>query len=110
MAASVDAQAVASLRSATWRLRPLSVTGLLTVDPQYLQLGAGVSVDLHDAVDLLEQLLAGGIDPHLVAELLPPLRAAELLDRWTEPWVDGHRDRYHEMRTAAFRMLGHAED
>lgn len=56
-------RAVASLRSAMWRLRPLGVGGLLTVDPQYLQLGDGVSVDWHDAVDLIDTLLTGGHRP-----------------------------------------------
>ncbi|MEO3760299.1 transcriptional regulator [Mycobacterium sp. B14F4] len=103
-------RAVASLRSAMWRLRPLGVDGLLTVDPQYLQLGDDVSVDWHDAVDLIEQLLGGGIDPQLVAHLLPLLRAGELLDKWTEPWVNGHRDLYHAMRMSAFDVLGHGAD
>jgi DNA-binding SARP family transcriptional activator len=103
-------RAVASLRSATWRLRPLGVEPLLAVGPQYLQLGTGVSVDWHDAVDLMEQVLASNIDPQLVAELLPLLRAGELLDRWAEPWVTGERNRYHGMRMTAVEMLGHGAD
>jgi DNA-binding SARP family transcriptional activator len=100
-------RAVASLRSAVWRLRPLGVEGLLTVDPQYLGLGPDVSVDWHNAVDLIERLTAGGIDPQLVSDVLPLLRAGELLDRWTEPWVNAERDRYHAMRMRAFEALGH---
>lgn len=103
-------RAVASLRSAMWRLRPLGVGQLLSVDPQYVKLGDGVSVDWHDAVSLIDRLLTGDIDPHLVAELLPLLRAGGLLDTWAEPWVDDHRDRYHEMRVAAFERLGNAAD
>lgn len=45
-----------------------------------------------------------------MAELLPLLRAGELLDKWTEPWVDDHRDRYHEIRVAALEMLGHSAE
>ena len=103
-------RAVASLRSAMWRLRPLGVEGLLTVDPQYVQLSADVSVDWHDAVDLIEQLTAGDIGPQLVSDLLPLLRAGELLDRWAEPWVSAERDRYHAMRMSAFERLGHGTD
>lgn len=103
-------RAVASLRSAMWRLRPLGVEGLLTVDPQYLQLSDDVRVDYHDAVDLIEKLPAGSIDPRLVAELLPLLRAGELLDRWPEPWVSDYRDRYHAMRMSALQVLGHGAE
>src|SRR5262245_44018500 len=80
-------RAIASLRSAMWRLRPAGADPLLHVDPQYLQLAPEVSVDWHEASDLIDQLLAGGIDPQLVADLLPLLRAGDLLDKWTERWV-----------------------
>ena len=68
-------RAIASLRSAMWRLRPAGADPLLQVDPQYIQLAPDVSVDWHEAVDLIEQLLGGGIDAQLVADLLPLLRA-----------------------------------
>lgn len=103
-------RAVTSLRSAVWRLRPLGVERLLTADPQYLRLGSDVSVDWHDAVDLIEQLLGSTIDPQPEADLLPLLRAGELLDGWTEPWVTAERERYHAMRLAAFEILGHVAD
>jgi DNA-binding SARP family transcriptional activator len=103
-------RAVAGLRSATWRLRPLGVETLLAVDPPYLQLGTDVPVDWLEALDLMEQLRAGNIDPQLVAELLPLLRAGELLDRWAEPWVTSERDRYHGMRMTAVEILGHAAE
>jgi DNA-binding SARP family transcriptional activator len=103
-------RAVASLRSAMWRLRPPGADQLLTVDPQYIQLAPEVTVDWHRAVDHIEQLLAGDIDPQLVADLLPLLRAGELLDRWAERWVAAERDRYHDMRTSAIDALGHPTD
>jgi DNA-binding SARP family transcriptional activator len=102
--------AIASLRSAMWRLRPARAEQLLAVDPQHVALAAEVSVDWHDAVDLIDRLLAGDIDPPLVAELLPLLRAGELLDRWVEPWLSPERERYHEMRSHAFQALGHGAD
>ncbi len=103
-------RAVASLRSAMWRLRPAGADPLLITDPQHIQLAPEVSVDWHDSVDLIEQLLGGEIDPRLVADLLPLLRAGELLDRWAEPWVAHERDRYHGMRTSALETLGHGTD
>jgi DNA-binding SARP family transcriptional activator len=103
-------RAVASLRSAMWRLRPVGADPLLTVDPQYIALAPEVTVDWHRAVDHIEQLLDGGIDPQLVADLLPLLRAGELLDRWAEGWVVAERDRYHAMRMSAIDLLGHGTD
>ncbi|ODQ89896.1 transcriptional regulator [Mycolicibacterium flavescens] len=103
-------QAVASLRSAVWRLRPLGAAPLLCMDPQYLQLGADVSVDWYDAGALIDDVLAGGFDAQQVAELLPLLRAGELLDKSSEPWVACERERYHGRREAAFEALGRSAD
>lgn len=103
-------RAIASLRSAMWRLRPVGADPLLLVDPQYIQLAPEVSVDWHEAVDLIEQLLDGGIDSQLVADLLPLLRAGDLLDKWAERWVADERDRFHAMRMSAFETLGHGAD
>ena len=103
-------RAVASLRSAMWRLRPAGAEALLTVDPQYIELGPDVTVDWHRAVDTIEQLLAGDVDAPLVADLLPLLRAGELLDRWAERWVAPERDQYHAMRVGALDALGHGND
>jgi hypothetical protein len=94
-----------------WRLRPVGADPLLEVDPQYIELAPGVSVDWHDAVDQIGQLLDDGehadvVDPQFVAELLPLLRAGELLDGWAEPWAASERQRYRAMRKAARDALG----
>lgn len=98
-------RAVASLRSAMWRLRPAGADPVLIVDPQYLQLSPDVYVDWHHCADLIEQLLEGNADAQLVSDLLPLLRAGDLLDRWLERWVTNDRDRYHLMRKTALRMI-----
>ena len=98
-------RAVASLRSALWRLRPVGAAPLLTVDPQYLQLAPDVYVDWHHSTDLIEQLLDGDDDAQLVSDLLPLLRAGDLLDRWLERWVTTDRDQYHLMRKTALKMI-----
>jgi DNA-binding SARP family transcriptional activator len=107
-------RAVASLRSAMWRLRPVGADPLLVVDPQYVVLAPDVSVDWHDATDLIERLLdpdePPGADPRLVADLLPLLTAGELLDKWAERWLSDERNRYHAMRTAALEVLGRGAD
>lgn len=93
-----------------WRLRPAGVDELLVIDPQYVALAPHVSVDWHDAMDLIERLLdqgkPAGADPQLVADLLPLLRAGELLEGWSDGWVAKERDRYRSMRIAARDALG----
>jgi DNA-binding SARP family transcriptional activator len=107
-------RAVASLRSAMWRLRPVGADPLLVVDPQYVALAPDVSVDWHDAVDLIDQLLGSdepaGADPSVVADLLPLLRSGDLLDKWAERWLSDERDRYHAKRMAALDALGCGAD
>jgi len=108
-------RAVASLRSTMWRLRPVGADPLLEVDPQYIGLAPGVSVDWHDAVDQIGHLLGDGepapvVDPQFVAELLPLLRAGELLDGWAEPWAASARQQYRAMRRAARDELGHGAE
>lgn len=107
-------RAVASLRSAMWRLRPIGADALMVVDPQYVALAPDVSVDWHDAVDLIEELLddkqPAGANPLLVADLLPLLRAGDLLDRWVESWLSDERNQYHAMRMAALDVLGRGGD
>lgn len=98
-------RAVASLRSAMWRLRPAGAGSLLTVDPQYLQLSPDVYVDWHHCADLIDQLLDGNADAQLLSDLLPLLEAGDLLDRWLESWVTTDRDQYHLMRKTALQMI-----
>jgi DNA-binding SARP family transcriptional activator len=103
-------RAVASLRSTMWRLRPAGADPLLTVDPQYVALSSDVTVDWHDASDHIVRLLdddePAGVDPQLVADLLPLLRAGDLLEGWSEKWVVRERVRYRTMRAAAMESLG----
>lgn len=101
-------RAIASLRSTMWRLRPVGADPLLEIDPQYIALAPDVSVDWHDAVDRIEQLIDNNdpVDPQFIAELLPLLRAGELLDGWNEQWATAERQRYRAMRKAARDALG----
>jgi DNA-binding SARP family transcriptional activator len=101
-------RAIASLRSTMWRLRPVGADPLLEVDPQYIALAAGVSVDWYDASDRIGRLLDNDepVDPQFVTDLLPLLRAGELLDGWQEPWASAERQRYRATRKSARDTLG----
>lgn len=101
-------RAIASLRSTMWRLRPVGADPLLEIDPQYIALAPDVEVDWYHAVDQIDRLLNHDepVDPQFVADLLPLLRAGELLDGWTEPWATSERQKYRSMRKAARDTLG----
>jgi DNA-binding SARP family transcriptional activator len=105
-------RAIASLRSTMWRLRPVGADPLLEIDPQYIALAPDVSVDWYDAVDQIGRLLYNDepVDPQFVADLLPLLRAGELLDGWSEPWASAERQRYRAMRKAARDTLGRGSE
>ena len=107
-------RAIASLRSTMWRLRPLGADPMLEIDPQYITLGSGVAVDWHEAVDQIGLLLdhddPAAVGPQFVSELLPLLRAGELLDGWTEQWATAERQRYRAMRKAARDALSHGPE
>lgn len=105
-------RAVASLRSALWRLRPLGAEGLLVIDPQHLALAPGVAVDFHDATDQIEQLLehGPGVDPDLADALMPALTAGELLEGWSDPWCGHQRSRYCTMQLIARDVLASSRE
>ena len=93
-----------------WRLRPVGADPLLEIDPQYIALAPSVPVDWYDAADEIKRLLdheePAAVDPQFVADLLPLLRAGELLDGWGEKWATAERQRYRAMRKAARDTLG----
>src|SRR5258707_1936948 len=53
-------RAVASLRSTMWRLRPVGADPLLGVDPQYIGLAPGGSLDLAQPVDQIRRMVPAG--------------------------------------------------
>ncbi len=107
-------RAIASLRSTMWRLRPVAADPMLEVDPQYIALAPDVRVDWHEAVDkigyLLDHAEPAAVSPQLIADLLPLLRAGELLDGWIEPWATGERQRYRSLRKQARDTLARSAE
>jgi DNA-binding SARP family transcriptional activator len=102
-------RAAARLRTTLWRLRPIGADPLVIVKPESIEIAHGASVDWHDAVELIGTLL-GHLDPlepdrDLEGELLPLLRAGELLTGWTDEWNAHSRRVYHELRVDALEIL-----
>ena len=109
-------RATARLRTTLWRLRPMGASALLSVAPQSIALAPDVSVDWHNSVDLIGQLLGHSApadpDDDLAAELLPLLREGALLDGWTDDWNVYARETYRDLRLDALDVLvgAHAQN
>ncbi|MFN3001814.1 AfsR/SARP family transcriptional regulator [Mycolicibacterium wolinskyi] len=93
---SPPAKAVASLRSALWRLRPLGADPLLVVNRHHLGLAPHVWVDWHEVLHL-----AGRMSPDSDPRLRRLLGDGDLLDGWTEPWCVTERARFRALKQAA---------
>lgn len=89
-------RAVASLRSALWRLRPMGADALLTVRPQDVSLAPHVWVDWHEVTRLADLRAArGGVaDPALKALL----HEGDLLEGWTDRWCTAEREQLRDLR------------
>ncbi|WP_003896170.1 AfsR/SARP family transcriptional regulator [Mycolicibacterium smegmatis] len=89
-------RAVASLRSALWRLRPMGADALLEVAPQEITLAANVWVDWHEIIRLTGVRAArGGVaDPALKALL----HNGDLLEGWPDTWCASEREQLRNLR------------
>jgi DNA-binding SARP family transcriptional activator len=97
-----DARALASLRSALWRLRQAGHPVVITTDDA-LGLAPGVRVDLYEGLRLAAGILDGS------SEATPSTAASglvgELLPDWYDEWVLVERERFNELRVHALEML-----
>ena len=115
----LDAQALASLRTAIWRA-DRCVNGIVSRDSSSIALAGFVTVDVADLVEHASQLLGsaapspGGhrsdtvrVSPELVIEFGG---RSELLPGWHDDWVECERERLRQLRlhaleAASSRML-----
>jgi DNA-binding SARP family transcriptional activator len=99
---STEDRAASSLRTELWKLgkgdSPVSLgaDGRLLLDPR-------ITDDLHDAIDLANRVLDGGVTPpvHEFRSLL----LEDLLPDWAEDWVAIERERFHQLRLHALEAL-----
>ncbi|MGH3327166.1 MAG: AfsR/SARP family transcriptional regulator [Streptomycetales bacterium] len=100
-----DAQARASLRSTTWRVRHIA-PHLVTGTPHELALHPTVQVDAHDLVDGARRLLEQPPDGDaLIAHARNLPRAGELLPGWYDDWVLYEKERFHQLHVRALELL-----
>ncbi|MBU8810518.1 transcriptional regulator [Mycolicibacterium goodii] len=93
---SLPDRAVASLRSALWRLRPMGADALLTVRRQDISLAPHVWVDWREVTRLADlRATRGGVAEPALKALL---HNGELLEGWTDSWCTAERERLRDLR------------
>lgn len=100
---ATESHALGSLRSALWRLRQHSFE-LVESTSRQLRLAPGVAVDLHEAVALAHDLLAGSARLEDI-DLDRPELSGELLLDWYDDWVLIERERFHDLRLHALESV-----
>ena len=100
---STERHALASLRSALWKLRD---NGLELIEHvgDTLRLSGQVDVDVRRATHLARDLMRGRFEEQALGLLEPPL-LSELLPGWYDDWVLVERERYRQLSLHAFELL-----
>jgi DNA-binding SARP family transcriptional activator len=91
----------ANLRTALWRLRHPD-RGLIEVTTKDVALAAGVVIDVREATDLAQRVLAGRAQDGDVAALIA---AGELLPDLYDDWIVIERERFRQLRLHALERL-----
>jgi DNA-binding SARP family transcriptional activator len=101
--AAPERRAMASLRSALWRLRATGCPLIETVNGD-VQISSELSVDFQDAVSLTRRILRTGFlpDPPEVTMLL---EAEELLPGWYDEWVLYEKEMFRHLRLQALEAI-----
>ena len=95
-------RAIASLRSAIWRLR-LVAPEALEVNVSHVRLADCVRVDLHEAQRLAHRLMDGGEDtPEVGAE---QILEGDVLPDWYDEWIVLAREIHRQLRLHALEAL-----
>jgi DNA-binding SARP family transcriptional activator len=97
-----EESAQACLRSTLWRIGHQGYP-IVHVEDGLVSLAPGVSVDLHEAISLAQELLA-------TSAPMPPLGSGasfvdDLLPGWTDDWLFLDRERFQQRRLHVLEML-----
>ena len=96
---SSEAHAMASLRTALWRLQ-ITLGGVIRATPTHLSLAPGVAVDLREQHDVIDRVLDDSCELAR-ADIIALAGAGELLPDWYDDWVVVERERVRQVRLHA---------
>ena len=98
-----EENAQACLRSTLWRIRRQPYP-IVHIEDGLASLAPGVSVDLHEAISLAQQLLA---TPELVSEAgsTGSLFVEDLLPGWPDDWLVVDREQFRQLRLHVLEVL-----
>lgn len=105
---SSESRALASLRTACWRLPRPGGLALISDRPDGLGLAEDVVVDLHRAVGIAELAVRGRveeIDRAAAGVDVTGLLAADLLPDWYDEWLVLEREQFRQLRLYALEAL-----
>ena len=99
-------RAYANLRNGLYRLYRRG-PGTVHATTAYLQLGAGMGVDLDRSTRLARQILGGeeSTDHAMLSEALAANLTEDLLPDWDDEWLGDHQYRYRQLRLTALETL-----
>jgi DNA-binding SARP family transcriptional activator len=100
-----EGRASANLRSTVWRL-PSSTRQFLSTSGSTMSIAEFVDVDVHEARDVVRQLLHGE-GPRDASSAEVDLLSRPLLPEWDDDWLTYERERTRQLHIHALESLGH---
>jgi DNA-binding SARP family transcriptional activator len=99
-----ERRALASLRSAIYRLHAPSPAPLVLATGETLELATGLQIDLREAIDLARDLATSEHLPDDIGQTVR-LLGRELLPDWEQDWIEPEREHFRQLRLRALDAL-----
>jgi DNA-binding SARP family transcriptional activator len=99
-----ERRALASLRSAIYRLHAPAPAPIVLATGESLELAPGLRIDLREAIGLARDLATTSSLPADIGRIVR-LLGRELLPDWEQDWIEPEREHYRQLRLRALDAL-----
>ncbi len=99
-----ERRALASLRSAIYRLHAPAPAPLVRATGESLELAPGLLIDLREAITLARDLATTATLPAGIGQIVR-LLGRELLPDWEQDWIEPEREHFRQLRLRALDAL-----